>query len=243
MKILFSPSESKTDISPYDNHIKDELIFKNLFNVREYFIKKYDEIIKSGDEKTIKKLFGLKNIEDKKNGSLFEKKTQKALLRYNGVAYNYLDYMSLQKDEQNFLDNNVIIFSNLFGPIKGGDKIPEYKLKQGEMIDSIKPEKIYKEEFSTTLDNFLEDEFIVDLRAGFYEKFYNVTHPFITLKFIKNGKVVSHYSKAYRGLVLRELAKYKPINEDDFGKIVFNNLNLVDIKLFKNKKEYLFEIV
>lgn len=242
MKILFSPSESKGDISPFANNIKNELIFKELFSQREVFIDKYDEIVKSGNEAKIKKLFGLKSIKDIDTTSLFKKLTQKAILRYNGVAYKYLNHEALNKKEQDFIDKNVIIFSNLFGPILAGDKIPNYKLKQGETIDGLKPEITYHEVFKNSLDSFLENEFIIDLRAAFYENFYHVNVPYISFKFIKNGKVVSHWAKAYRGLVLRELAKFQPKHEEEFGGIKFLNLNLLEIKQLKNKKEYLFEI-
>lgn len=242
MKILFSPSENKSDISPFINNIKNDLIFKKLFHQREFFINKYNDILKSKDETKIKKLSGLKNIENIDTASLFEKPTQKAILRYDGIAYKYLDYKSLHVKEQEFIDENVIIFSNLFGPILAKDKIPNYKLKQGETIDGLKPELQYEKAFKDALDEFLKDEFIVDLRASFYEKFYKITSSYISLKFIKNGKIISHFAKAYRGFVLRELAKFKPKNENEFGEIRFKNLSLLEIKQFKNKKEYLFEI-
>ncbi|MDR0467278.1 MAG: YaaA family protein [Campylobacteraceae bacterium] len=242
MKILFSPSETKSDISPFENDIRDELFFKELFSKREIFIKKYDEILKSGDEDKIKKLFGLKNIANFDTASLFEKLTQKAILRYSGVAYKHLNYKTLNSNEQNFIDENVIIFSNLFGPILAKNKIPNYKLQQGETIDNLKPEITYQNVFKSRLDEFVKDEFIIDLRAEFYEKFYQVDSLYTSLKFLKNGKIVSHFAKVYRGLVLRELAKFQPKNEREFGEIRLENLNLIEIKQFKNKKEYLFEI-
>ena len=87
-------------------------------------------------------------------------------------------------------------------------RIPDYKLKQGETFDNIKIEKFYNENFSSILDETLKDEDIIDLRAGFYEKFYKIKKPYTTMKFIKDGKVVSHWAKAYRGVILK-LFPYK----------------------------------
>jgi cytoplasmic iron level regulating protein YaaA (DUF328/UPF0246 family) len=103
----------------------------------------------------------------------------------------------------------VILFSNLFGPIKANDKIPEYKLKQGVKMGNLNIEKTYKNLFSASLDKYL-GEYIIDLRAGFYEKFYTISVPHVAFKFLKNGKVVSHYAKAYRGKILQHIAQTKP---------------------------------
>ena len=96
---------------------------------------------------------------------------------------------------------------NLFGVLKAGDTgLPDYKLKQGETFSNLKIEKFYMDNFSKVLDEYLENEDIIDLRAGFYEKFYKIEKPYTTMKFIKDGKVVSHWAKAYRGIILKLLA-------------------------------------
>ncbi len=96
-----------------------------------------------------------------------------------------------------------MIFSNLFGVLKASDEIPDYKLKQGESFYDLKIDKFYNDNFSQELDKYLENDDILDLRAGFYEKFYVIKKPYKTLKFIKDGKVVSHFAKAYRGEILK----------------------------------------
>lgn len=48
--------------------------------------------------------------------------------------------------------------------------LPDYKLKQGEKIGPFELEKFYNEKFTNSLNNYLESEEIIDLRAGFYEK-------------------------------------------------------------------------
>ena len=161
--------------------------------------------------------------------------------RYEGVAYDYLQYASLDTSAQGYIDTNVIIFSNIFGPIGAGDMIPEYKFKQGAKLPGFSIEGYFKEHFTHALDHFLQDD-IIDLRAGFYEKFYTIKAPYLTFRFLKEGKVVSHWAKAYRGIILKTLAEKQIDTVDRFMKTPIPGLNLVDIKKVKNKTEILFEI-
>ena len=88
---------------------------------------------------------------------------------------------------------------------------------------------------------FSNDE-ILDLRAGYYDKFYKVTKPYTTLKFLKNGKTISHWAKAYRGLVLRELAKNNITTIQEFLNLEIDTLQVKEIKIIKNKTEIVYNI-
>jgi len=246
MKILFSPSESKSIESPHKAIDFKNLLFENLADKRKYAVEKYQNFIDNATTDELKKIYGIKNeklLDTLSNINILQNDTQKAILRYNGVGYEYLAYHTLDKKAQKFLDNNMIIFSNLFGAILAKDKIPYYKLKQGEKIDGFAFENYYKKEFSSALDDFLKNELIVDLRAGFYDKFYVPCQTYYTFKFLKNSKVVSHWAKAYRGLVARDLAIFQPKSEDDLMNIEFKNLKIKEIKEIKNKKELVFDII
>jgi len=120
--------------------------------------------------------------------------------------------------------------------------LPDYKLKQGEKIDNFAIEKFYNEHFSTSIDEYLEDEDILDLRAGFYEKFYKIKKPYTTMKFIKGGKVVSHWAKAYRGIVLQTIAKHDIKTIDELMNMPIENLSIVEIKQQKLKQEIVYSI-
>ena len=245
MKILFSPSESKSLENSCGSVKLDTFLFDNLTNKREYALKQYQNFIDNATKDKLKKLFGIKNeklLETLEGINIFTDHTQKAILRYNGVGYEYLSYSSLSQEGQYFLDNHMIIFSNLFGPILAKSCIPYYKLKQGEKIETFSFENFYKKEFSSSLDKYLETELVIDLRAAFYEKFYLPGIRYYTFKFLKNSKVVSHWAKAYRGKVARELAIYQPQDEKELMDIEFQNLKIKEIKEIKNKKELIFEI-
>ncbi|MDR1554628.1 MAG: YaaA family protein [Campylobacteraceae bacterium] len=245
MKVLFSPSEDKNIFSPYQTDLESSLWTYEKFSKREFCIDIYNKILSDKDDKELQKLFGLKNEKDIKEFlpvEFFACKTQKAVLRYTGVAYASLKYTSLDISTKEFTDKNVMIFSNLFGPVLAGDKIPYYKLKQGESLRGFDTALHYRENFSIKIDEWLNNDFIVDLRAIFYEKFYSLRKPHITMKFYKNGKILSHFAKACRGEVLRSLVIHKPQDISDFEQIDFKNLYIKEIKKIALKTEYSFEI-
>ena len=238
---LFSPSEGKNvggTSTP-----KSDILFG--YEPRTNILNTYNTIVNSGDMEMIKTLFGIKKesditpyIED-----LFTAPKMAAIARYSGVAFGYLEMKTLDADAQAYLEKQVIIFSNLYGPVLGGDKIANYKVKQGNSIGEIAPDKFYKERYSYQLDLQLMNHEILDLRAGYYDKFYKTKQDYTTLKFLKGGKTVSHWAKAYRGIVLRELAKHQVDSLDAFMKLEIETLKVEEIKVLKNKREIVYSII
>ena len=240
LKVLFSPAEGKN--SGGDEASK-ELLGSN--DARSTILNSYNSIIKEADEESIKKLFGFKKFSECEPymQDLFTSPLMCAIERYQGVAYNYLEFTSLDESAQKYLKENTIIFSNLYGPILGGDTIANYKVKQGNNIGEVVPDKFYKDRFSYQLDLYLTNDEILDLRAGYYDKFYKITAPYTTLKFLKDGKTVSHWAKAYRGIVLREVAKHNINSMEEFMALEIEGLSVAEIKVIKNKTEIVYNIV
>jgi len=246
MKILFSPSEAKFKDGIDESFNKNSFVFPELFDARLEIVTKYQEFINKASNDEIIKLFGTKkqDVVDYYSNDIFERNTKKVIQRYDGVAYDYLKYEELTKNEQQYIDENVMIFSNLFGPILAGDSgLPDYKLKQGEKLDGQAVEVFYKEHFTSAIDAYLENEDVLDLRAGFYEKFYKLSKPYTTMKFIKDGKVVSHWAKAYRGIILNTISKNNINSIEELMNLKINNLVISEIKESKNKKEIIYNIV
>lgn len=245
MKILFSPSETKIAGGEETSFDKKSFIFPELYEKRMEIVKQYNEFILNAPKEELIKLFGTKkeDVLEQYSKNLFKSSTMKVIQRYDGVAFDYLEYSKLLKNEQDFIDENVIIFSNLFGALKAGDKgLPDYKLKQGETFNGLKIEKFYNDNFSNVLDEYLKDEDIIDLRAGFYEKFYKIEKPYTTMKFIKDGKVVSHWAKAYRGIILKLLAQNNIKTIDELMNMQIENLKIEEIKKQKLKTEIVYSI-
>jgi len=240
LKVLFSPSEGK---NIGGDETKRELLGSN--EARESILREYNKIVMSGDEEKIKELFGIKKftacepyIQD-----IFNSPLMCAIERYQGVAYDYLEYKSLNAASQEYLKKHTVIFSNLYGPLLGGDTIANYKVKQGNNIGEIIPDKFYKDRFSYQLDLYLANDEILDLRAGYYDKFYKSNKNYTTLKFLKGGKTVSHWAKAYRGLVLKALAQNNISSIEEFMALEIDTLQVKEIKVIKNKTEIIYNIV
>ena len=240
LKVLFSPSEGKKS----GGTLMQSKLF-GAINARDEILNAYKKIVNSQDEDAIKKLFGIKKLTDCQAYmvDIFKSEKMLALQRYQGVAYDYLKYETLTTKEQVYLQENTIIFSNLYGPILGGDFIANYKVKQGNNIGELIPDKFYKERFSYQLDLYLGKHEILDLRAGYYDKFYKTKQAYTTLKFLKAGKVVSHWAKAYRGIVLRALAKNSITSLKEFNTLEIEGLQVAEIKTIKNKTEIVFNIL
>ncbi|MFV7789224.1 YaaA family protein [Aliarcobacter lanthieri] len=244
MKILFSPSETKISGGEGNGFDKNSFIFPEFFEKRLEIINSYNKFLQIASNDELYRLFGTKKNEiiEKYRIDIFKNPIMKAIKRYEGVAYDYLSYNNLEESAQKYIDNNVLIFSNLFGVLKASDKIPDYKLKQGETFLNLKIEKFYNDNFSNILDEYLQDEDILDLRAGFYEKFYTIKKPYLTMKFIKDGKVVSHFAKAYRGEILKTLAQNSINTFDDLMNLELKNLKIEEIKEQKFKREIVYSI-
>ncbi len=241
MKILLAPSETKSTggTKPFD---LANLWNKELYETRSKLTQIYLEGLQ--DDTKSKQMFGLKKpseIEHYQNIGLHSL-AAKAVIRYTGVAFDYLDYLSLNSEQQKYIDENVMIFSNLFGPILAGNYIPEYRLAQMAKAGDIEVDKYYKANSAKLLDAYLEDEEILDIRAGYYDRFYIPSRPYTTLKFIKEGKVVSHWAKAYRGKVLREIAKNQIDTIKDFMAMPIEGLSLLEMQTRKNKTEIIYSI-
>lgn len=245
MKILFSPSEAKNSSSSLAEISENSFIFKELYNERLKPLKAYNDFVNTASLKDLEKFFELKKEDDilAFKGDIFKAKTSMAITRYSGVSYKYLDFASLDESAKEYVKNNTIIFSNLFGPILAKDSITNYKFKQGAKLNNEDIANFYKKTFSKALDEFLQDEQVLDLRASFYDKFYVPSKKFYTYKFFKDKKVLSHFAKAYRGLLLRIMAQNQVESNEALLSVLPKELRVIDIKDSPKKTEVSIEIL
>ncbi len=245
MNILLAPAESKsTGGAEASFNIKNFFLEDN-FDKRKEVLDLYETHVENLSHEELSSWFSLKKMSEvaRYKESLLGKAGKKAILRYTGVAFDAISYESLNKEAQNYIDENVIIFSNLFGPIKAKDIIPDYKFKQGAKLPSFNLEKYYLEHFSKSLDACLDDE-IIDLRAGYYEKFYKCTNKkVLCFKFLKDGKVISHWAKHYRGILLNVLSKNNIQSFSEFMHLSIPGLEVIEIEEKKNVKTMIMSII
>jgi uncharacterized protein len=243
MKILLAPAETKRDGGDQTSYNQNNFYFKEFHNTRNTIVEHYEKLLKDNSIEELSLWFGLKKLDEckKYKQSIVGKPTLKAIERYTGVAFDALEYTTLGKKEQKYCDENIVLFSNLFGPLRADDLIPDYKFKQGAELPTINVIKEYKEVIQEPLNQFLEDE-VIDLRAGFYDKFYKPAMPTITYKFLKDGKVVSHWAKFYRGNIVKQLAKNNITSFAELMTMELEDLKLLEIQERKNLKTLIMEI-
>lgn len=212
MQILFSPSEAKlspeeiTNISTTKKSILEDALWGGQV-ARNTNISAYLNALQESSE--LSKIFGTKRVDMDMLTSCLELANApriEALKLYSGVAYKALDFASLEKKAQDFLLESTLIFSNLFGLVRGFDPLPYYHLNQNYRSKNLSLNTLYKAQ-RDEISAFL-DKIIIDLRAGVYVKAYplknaNFCQPHYILPIPKG---TSHQAKLYRGLALRELA-------------------------------------
>ena len=242
--ILIPPSEGKNsgDLNPPLN--LSTLSFDSLYSVREMLINSLISYMKSDHDPS--KLLGVKtsalNLAISNNLKLLSSGTLPAISRYSGVMYKAIDYHGLNSDERFFFDQNVIIFSGLFGILNPLDLIPNYKLKMGSVISNQKTcAKIWGNPVTDVISNISSNKEIWDLLptehsvvCDYSRMKYSKKYSF---KFYRdvNGKFkpVTHWTKFLRGSLVRYLCVKKAQNE---------NIDINDIlDGFSNQSEYKFQ--
>lgn len=241
MKILLAPSETKRSDTPGLKSFGLQNLLFGETRQRRAAIEAYDAFVLNGDPKAHSEFFGLSKPAEIAHyeRSVADAAGMKALLRYTGVAFDYLDYPALPAFSQGWCDENILLFSNLLGPIKGGDLIPDYKYKQGAKLPGFTTEKIYRAAFGDRLNDFLTGETVVDLRAEWYHKIYPLALPHVVMTFLKDGKALSHWAKAWRGSVARAIALSSGA---DLEHLTLPGLRLLEIRQNGVKSNWIFQI-
>ncbi|WP_456432406.1 YaaA family protein [Nitratifractor sp.] len=244
LRILLAPSEGKR---PGGEGSFDPctLFGEELCPLRRELIAAYEAIITGGDDETLHTLFGLKKeseIARYRGETLLGSPVRKALERYDGVAFDALDYPSLGSEAQRYLDDRVVIFSNLFGPVRGGDRLPDYRVSQGAAVGEHRVDRLYKEAASSLLEEAFDGDEILDLRAGYYDRFYKPARPYTTMKFLKNGRVVSHWAKAWRGRIARAAAQAQVDTIEALLALPIEGMRLVEIRSAKGRQEVIYAV-
>ncbi len=63
------------------------------------------------------------------------------------------------------------------------------------------------------------------------------------MKFVKDGKVVSHWAKAYRGEVLRQITQAGVESFAQLRKVEFTGLQLIEVQKRKDGEVWVFGII
>lgn len=207
MLVLLPPSETKAiggEGAPLD---LDALSFPELNPVRDELVSALADLARDVPASLKALDISERQVDEvHRNAALRTSRTTPALLRYTGVLYDNLDFPSLKKAEKQRACQRLAVASALFGVVRGGDPVPAYRLSGGSALpDHGSLRTVWKPALEPVLAG--ADEFVVDLRSGAYSSFAKIPHAVVVRVVTSEGKVVSHFNKAHKGLLARAIAR------------------------------------
>ena len=220
MKYLIPPSEGKSKV------ISKDVLFADTNFKFEHHVNQLVRLLSLIDDEDLSSVYVTSQekamILHRQNQDIFNSKCAYAIERYTGVVYEHLNWETLDKKAQDFLDNHVYIFSGLFGMLSPKTLIPEYKLKMNVLSLQYHWSPILTEELQ-------KEDFIIDLLPQVHRKAYNKGDNVVSIDFqvIKKGKktAAGHFGKAVKGQFVRYIAQNQITSTDQFEGFEYEGFN------------------
>jgi len=164
------------------------------------------------------------------NGRVWQSPTLPALERYAGVVYDGLAAADLSAAARRLAGRSVLIFSGLFGVLRGNDPVPEYRVPAKATLPGVGVASSYwRARLPELLPPLLDRGPILDLRstdyAGMWQPARDALRPtLISVRILSatpSGRlaVVSYNSKLAKGrlaaAVLERAAAGRPVRDAD----------------------------
>jgi uncharacterized protein len=154
-----------------------------------------------------------------RNVALREAATLPAGRVYTGVLYDALDLATLSPAAYGLLRRSLLIFSGLWGAVGIDDRIPPYRCSMAVTMPALGGLGPYwRRSMAKAMGERAEQGLILDLRSGVYQPAWQpdaATAPRVatvrvlherTVDGVVKRSVVSHFNKATKGRLVRELA-------------------------------------
>ena len=217
MKYLIPPSEGKSKV------ISQDVLFSNTNFKFEEHVSYVVTLLQLISDEDLTGVYGTSAekalMYHRQNQDIFNSKCVPAIERYTGVVYDHIDWSSLSKKAQEYMNQHIIIFSGLFGLLTPDTLIPDYKLKMNVL--SLK--NLWKPIISESLEG---EDIIFDLLPQVHRKAYTPTKNTIQIDFLvkKQGKTsaAGHFGKAVKGQFIRFLAQNQIKKTKDFSKFEYD---------------------
>jgi len=174
-----------------------------------------DELVGlAADPPECRRALGLSPAQDaeiERNSVLRSAPTLPALLRYTGVLYDALDFISLRGPAAVRARARLAVGSALFGLLRAEDLIPAYRLSAGSKLPG-RPRLAarWRPVLEPVLAEASRRELVVDLRSGAYVGLARCKEAVRVdvLAEHRDGRrtTVSHFNKAHKGRLARALA-------------------------------------
>ncbi len=215
MLILLPPSEGKTGGGRGRPVDLGSLSFPELTGARERVLDALVDLCGRPGAATVLGLGPTQAGEVALNAAIRTAPTRPASALYTGVIYEALDIETLPGAAKAWLRRTTVIFSGLWGAVRLADRIPAYRCAVGVNLPGIGGLGTYwRTAMSDELREAAGNGLVVDLRSGAYAAMWapqrnvvgvRVLHERV-LDGIAKRQVVSHFNKATKGRIVRDLA-------------------------------------
>lgn len=212
MIVLLPPSETKRSGGEGPPLNLDALSCPQLTALRTTLVGELVEL--AADREAARAALGLsagQDAEIDRNAALRHSPTAPAITRYTGVLYDALDVGSLHGAPAARAAARLAVGSALFGLLRADDPVPAYRLSASSKLPG-RPglARRWRPVLGPVLAAIADGELVVDLRSGSYAalaKLPGAVRVDVVAEYSDGRrKTVSHFNKAHKGLLARELA-------------------------------------
>lgn len=155
------------------------------------------------------------------NAAVLSSPTMPALDRYSGVVYAGLDAATLSSAERAAAEEQVLLFSGLFGVLRGAEPIPDYRVPAAATLARVGlVGSSWRPILTRSMPALLGDGITVDLRSTDYAAMWRAPSSVPTLAVrilteMPDGRlmVVSYVSKFAKGRLARALIEREAAGE------------------------------
>ncbi|MDT3398708.1 peroxide stress protein YaaA [Streptomyces sp. B1866] len=213
MLVLLPPSEGKAAPGRGKPLDLGSLSLPELTDAREAVL---DALVSlcAGDEDKALDVLGLGpglRGEVAKNAALRTAGTRPAERVYTGVLYDALGLAELDAAARRRARRSLLVFSGLWGAVRVGDRIPSYRCPVGVKLPGLGALGPYwRRHLGAVLPQAAaRARLVLDLRSAAYAAAWRpageLAERTATVRVLHGGAVVSHFNKATKGRIVRDL--------------------------------------
>jgi cytoplasmic iron level regulating protein YaaA (DUF328/UPF0246 family) len=153
--------------------------------------------------------------------------TMPAVLRYNGVLFDALDYPSLSEAAKQRVTEKLFIQSSLFGLLPATEQIPYYRFSAGSSLPGISLKKVWAEAHTAVWPRLIGP--ILDMRSNAYVDLNPIpatNQSYFVEIYDSAGKAMNHFNKKAKGVLARAALENSLESVDELPRIA-KTVNLI----------------
>lgn len=216
MLVLLPPSEGKTRPASGPPVDLAELSFPRLAATRAQLMRSLVKL-SAGNAQRASEVLGLGPTQADAltvNAALADEPAARADAVYTGVLFSALDLPTLAPPARERADSTIVVASALFGLLRPSDRIPAYRMSGTVSLPRLGPVAgRWRPLLPRVIAETVGDGLVVDLRSGTYvglgkppaELADRTTSLRVLHEHQGQRKVVSHFNKATKGRIVRDL--------------------------------------